>query len=338
MRLFRPRLQQLLIPFALLTSFSHPALAKTNHEGWYQVEMIVFVRNNSTTQETWPKDIKLRYPDNWVELKDPNAPPVAAETTKGPDATSLPSTPNEPANGAPASEPPLPQPDFAHEPYWQLPASEYMLADQARRLTQNPNYQVLFHQAWRQIISNRKAAKNLLIFGGQRYGQHYQLEGSINLSVATYLKIVTNLWYTDFAPAQFAPTPDAADSTSINWPELPARPNLQPLATTVSEPLTANLEGEPFAASTATRDGLMSLPPMEEDAPAFVPSRILLMKQERDMRSREVHYLDHPALGAIIKIVPFSPSKDTPAPTDIQEDLPPDPDQSDQSADDDQSQ
>ncbi len=161
MRLFRPRLQQLLIPLALLASFSHSVLAKANHEGWYQVEMIIFARQNPTTQETWPKDIKLRYPNNWVELKDPNssltAPPSSDAT---PEASNTAGNPA--ATAITEAVPPTPV-DLTREAYWQLPTNEFVLSEQVRRLQQNPHYQVLFHQAWRQVITNRKAATNILI-------------------------------------------------------------------------------------------------------------------------------------------------------------------------------
>lgn len=320
------RLQKLIAASLSLACLSSPlAFAKSNHEGWYQVEMIVFARQTPSTQETWPKDIKLRYPGNWVELKDPNAPlaPPITATTETQSLNGDASAPIQATQPTPAA-----QPDFTREPYWQLPSSQYSLNDQARRLQQNPKYQVLFHQAWRQLIGSRKNAKNLLVYGGQSFGQHYQLEGSINLSVATYLKIVTNLWLTDFSPVATASTitstmgDSAAATTSQSeaqsevqsaWPELPARPNLKQVSSLASEMLSANLEGEPF--STATEQSEAMPITLEEDVPAFIPSRIVLMKQERDMRSREVHYLDHPLLGVIIKIVPYYPGSDSAAAT-----------------------
>jgi len=285
--LFRTRLRLLqLIPLGILLLTSSAGFAKSNHEGWYQVEMLVFVRDNPITSEVWPKELKLRYPAKWVSLKDPAAPQI---------------TVNSPADGADtavADLSPASAPDLIHQAYWQLPISEWQLGFQDKRLRQSPGYSVLFHQSWRQIIGNSRSATSLLINGGASYGNHHQLEGSIKLSVATYLKVETNFWFSNFVPY----TPEMANS---GWPELPEFPRAQALPPKATETGQADTEA---AVSQATAD--------------YVPSRIVLMQQERDMRSREVHYLDHPLLGVIIQIVPYSPGPEEAAPSDINDPLP----------------
>ncbi len=48
---------------------------------WYQVEVLIFANRRVTgDSETWRKDIELRYPHNWVALRDPNKLPPAAGT------------------------------------------------------------------------------------------------------------------------------------------------------------------------------------------------------------------------------------------------------------------
>lgn len=249
---------------------ANSATANSRNEGWYQVEMIVFARRNPTSDEHYPKSIKLRYPARWVELKDPNAAPV--DTITG---------------AAPA---PI---DFTTESFWQLPTTERSLNDQARALDRNPNFQLLFHQAWRQQISGPRNPSNILISGGRTFGKHFELEGNISLSVATYLKITTNLWFT-----QFDVNVDNAASENIQetWPDLPLRPNYG--ATTSTLTLNSNLEN--LDEATANINAVA-----EESAAPYKPRFIALVKQERDMRSNEVHYLDHPLLGVIIKIKPY---------------------------------
>jgi hypothetical protein len=105
---------------------------------------------------------------------------------------------------------------------------------------------------------------NIAISGGKIFNGHHELEGSISLSVGQYLKIQTNLWLTKFAPAG---TP-----IDTSWPELPHLPNT--FATDVDTSLANPIQ------------------------------RIVKLNQERTMRSTEVHYIDHPLLGLIIKIVP----------------------------------
>jgi hypothetical protein len=64
----------------------------------------------------------------------------------------------------------------------------------------------------------------------------------------------------------------------------------------INQELSANTLG-----NTAITANLMS----DEEKEPYIPRQIVLMQQERDMRSNEIHYLDHPLLGIIIKIVPY---------------------------------
>jgi len=147
-----------------------------------------------------------------------------------------------------------------------LPASERSLNSQAATLARSGSYTLLYHQAWRQMIYGRKT--NIAISGGKSVGNHQELEGSIALSVGQYLKIQTNLWLTQFAPA--------GTNVSETWPELPSLPN-------------ASLND-----SEKTQDYLIK--------------RIVKINQDRNMRSNEIHYIDHPLLGIIVKIVPYEAS------------------------------
>src|SRR5690606_36102895 len=44
-----------------------------NTAQWFQVEVIVFKRQQESYQEHWPTNITLGYPKNWVALQDPTA-------------------------------------------------------------------------------------------------------------------------------------------------------------------------------------------------------------------------------------------------------------------------
>ena len=275
-------LLQLLLLAICLAGWSN-SQAQGRHQGWYQVELLVFSRPHAATEEQWPKAIKMRYPARWVALKDPLAPAPAEQTALTGQQTSSASI------------------DFTAEPYWMLPPGERSLNDQAQRLARNNNYQVLFHQAWRQAIGSRKQATSILIHGGQQYGTHQELEGSITLSVATYLRLSTNLWFSQF---------QVNLEQDSGWPDIPLRPDYQAVATnqlSLNSDLPPSQElalgGEPPADQGVTWGTAAE---EEEVANPYVPRQIILMQQERDMRSNEVHYLDHPLLGVIVKITPFN--------------------------------
>ena len=113
---------------------------------------------------------------------------------------------------------------------------------------------------------------NIAISGGKVFNGHHELEGSISLSVGQYLKIQTNLWLTKFAPA--------GANTTESWPELPNLPNsfTNDVNTSLSNPI----------------------------------QRIVKLNQERTMRSNEIHYIDHPVMGLIIKIIPVEANAEKP--------------------------
>ncbi|GGY71002.1 hypothetical protein GCM10011613_14440 [Cellvibrio zantedeschiae] len=112
---------------------------------------------------------------------------------------------------------------------------------------------------------------NIFISGGKTFGGHQELEGSIALSVGQFLKIQTNLWLSQFVPA--------GTNLTDTWPELPSLPFTD------------------TAQSDKNQDYLIK--------------RIVKVSQDRSMRSNEVHYIDHPLLGIIVKIIPYEPDSKT---------------------------
>jgi len=258
-----------------------------SHEGWYQVEMIVVARKDDAGQEHWPSNIKLRYPGDWVELKDPDAAGVNAADGNAPSASST--------------------VDLTKEAFYLLPASERQLNAQAQKLQRSARFEVLFHNAWRQIITNKKASKAIIINGGQTFGQHQALEGSIRLSVATYLELQTNLWLAQFDV-------NVGQEITQPWPEIPERPNYTTAAVS-NLSLDSDLELEQALANESTQwsNGSFDANAAAPETDNFVTRQIILLQQERDMRSNEVHYIDHPALNVIIQVTPYPPVATTPA-------------------------
>ncbi|MDF3012022.1 MAG: hypothetical protein K0Q78_226 [Cellvibrio sp.] len=260
-----------------------------SHEGWYQVEMIVVARQDDAGQEHWPSNIKLRYPGDWVELNNPEAGGTNAET----GSTTIPARSTV---------------DLTKEAFYILPASERQLNTQAQKLQRSPRFEVLFHNAWRQIITNKKSSKAIIINGGQTFGQHQALEGSIRLSVATYLELQTNLWLSQFDV-------NVGQEITQPWPEIPLRPNY---ATAAVNNLSLDSELE-LDQALANENAQWSNGNFDADTPSaetenFVTRQIILLQQERDMRTSEVHYLDHPVLNIIIQVTPYPPVTIAPAP------------------------
>ena len=271
---------------------------------WFQIELIVFSRLDGASHgEQWARDLTLRYPFNWVELQDP-------ETPKSwlPDWLEKPINPG--LVGAPQLETPEDQRwtplqvDLERRPYFRLGVNDRNLNAVANTLARKPEYRLLFHQAWRQPMEENQSSPAILIGGGDRFGLHQELEGSVTLSLSRYLHLHTNLWLTEFEP-NFGQAPGG-------WPELPLPPNRPG-----NDRSAPSLESDPAAPFgqpggsawdrfTQTSNPLNSLQTLSgflrED---YLPKRIVAMTQRRRMRSEELHYLDHPLFGLMIKIKPY---------------------------------
>lgn len=145
------------------------------------------------------------------------------------------------------------------------------LGNKAAALNRSSSYRVLFHKAWRQVLQQKHSAPAVLIDGGDSSGGHRQLEGSVTLSVSRYLHLSTDLWFSDFA---------GGDMTTGGIP-LPPRPTLA--------------SDEPLDLMTGSPAPLIGAQPL-------YPQRVTVLRQERRLRSGELHYIDHPLLGVLIEV------------------------------------
>lgn len=236
--------------------------AQSRHEGLYQVEMIVFVRDHISSQEQFPDSIKLRYPSRLAHLQD--TPPTDGDT------------------------------DNAVPELVKLPPEARTLNSEVAKLNASGRYRVLFHESWKQNIGAARQAQHLVITGGDTFGNHFELEGSIQLSVATYLKLSTNLWLSRFQLLTEQDTP----ITSIELSPVPVRPK------TIEE-LEQEASLDLLFTQTAEESLELPEPPVETaTAPSYAVTSVVSMRENRDMRSSEIHYLDNPKLGVLIKITP----------------------------------
>jgi len=274
---------------------SPSSYAQTSHYRWYQVEMIVFARHAENYQEHWPNNIKLSYPLNWVELKSAATPTPAEAGIE---------------NAQEAGEFTTPTPSTSQqqsEAFVLLGNSDKKLTRYANALKKDSRYRILFHEGWRQFISGQKKAPAILISGGSPYGNHYELEGSITLSVAQYLQVQTNLWLSQFE-INYGQAPG-------DWPQLPQMPNK------VRANILANYNnsmGDQLAPQDPTAFDQWSLPTAlgSEDllsslSEPYLIKRIATLKQDRRMRSSELHYIDHPLFGIVMQITPYAPAKNS---------------------------
>ena len=181
--------------FGLLTAPSITAQeADPNEEitapdNWYQVEVILFTHQGNLGGETPPQDYRTEFPDNWLELIDPNMPtqenglplangglvaaldaelsgqrliplasvPDPASGNQSEDNTSG-NPDNQSLNGLDSD---LDNPALGYEPQYEAPFRlldrEFRDLNESATALDRRQYNVVFHQAWRFPAGKRQA-------------------------------------------------------------------------------------------------------------------------------------------------------------------------------------
>lgn len=163
-----------------------------------------------------------------------------------------------------------------------LDESAKQLKPDAYTLNKTGVYKVLYHEVWQQPGLAASNTPWLVIRGGKTIADHHELEGSIRLYLSNYLLFETNLWLTRTSPTIVA--------AQLPLPGLPANAD----ATTTSYVTTEDLPRQPFT--------------LTGDSPAVTAvaeniDRIYTLKQGERLKLGKLQYLDHPAMGVLIKVV-----------------------------------
>ena len=145
-----------------------------------------------------------------------------------------------------------------------------------RRLNRAADVEVLGEQSWQQPIT--KTPGPVMIQAGERFDDRYEIEGTLSFSRSRYLHVRVELWLTRFQ-ARFRRTRPVAPS------------------------LLAGLDAKTLAANH-------DLVAVERRRGQYTATSVHRLKESRKLRLDELHYLDHPLFGVIVKI-----SRHTPSPT-----------------------
>ncbi len=299
----------------LMAIFWASATAANNEDEdgarWYQVELILFTHNNpqALDAEQWPEIIGVDLPlEELVELQLP----ATAGQQRG-DETGAGMAIEPPATDDPAGDAPT-----APVAFRLLEESEWQLQKIAARLRRSSRFEPLLHVAWRQPTHDRPHARPVLLYDGMdkplsseelsamaaldagdgidpgidpgdsnetqdtfadpvyataedaRIGPpNPRLIGTVKLSVARYLHLATDLVYRLPVTQQAAvPVPDFD-----LWYDRPYP--------TLREPQGPAYRLEEWQAIRGFR-----------------------LRESRRMRSRVLHYLDHPLFGLVVLVTP----------------------------------
>lgn len=179
-----------------------------------------------------------------------------------------------------------PSPAWTRLSYFPLQAytpAEPMLTREAAALRRNADYRLLFHDTWRMPVTAEERSLPLLIEGGEYYDGFPELQGQLKISVARYLHVETDLYFSRFKPVE---NPQETSVTQLlqhsHHPLLNAQPSLPQRLQKIAPDEIRNgsrlIEGR-FQVSDSAK-----------------------MHQRRRMRSGELHMIDSPYFGLLIKI------------------------------------
>ena len=303
---------------------------QAHFKDWYHVEIYIFENKKpipNRDPESWPKNIALAYPPNLQFLTDPNAPvetpaPIAENITTESIPEEFEPTPTPSAT----PEATLSSSHFILDletPFVLLDSAEQTLKLEVADIERHGDYRTLFHQAWRQPVTDKKEAKNIVVIAGDAFQNNNELEGTINISLSRYLHISTNLWFSHYEP-NFG-------QTSQHWPPLPAQPEKPKAIEPSFFSNESNLDEENLNFDFDRENGDLQKWNIEHTSDselfsinsgnieldsnkfgnttnsAFITTQIVKIETKRRMRSGELHFIDHPQVGILIKIDKYEP-------------------------------
>lgn len=151
------------------------------------------------------------------------------------------------------------------------------LSDAANKIRTAGRHRLLSHQLWLQKLDDKSNALPMAVQAGREVNGFYEVSGTITLHKGRYLHIESNLWRSIF-------TNKVEEALAIQLPFISSQLN------NFNEPLLSTDESESNLA---------------EEAVQPLVSIVSTMQQRRRMRSKEVHFLDHPLFGIIIQLRPY---------------------------------
>lgn len=155
-----------------------------------------------------------------------------------------------------------------------LKKDAYTLTDVAGSLQRSSKYELLKHQAWLQPIDATPTP--ILIQTGDRYDDLFEIDGTLAFSRSRFLHLDANLWFTQFIPLH--------DSSGDR------------------QQMMQN-QGRTFSDKARNYPDLVELERHRGTHMAFHTSPL---RHSRRMRSSEMHFIDHPFFGVLVKIDKFT--------------------------------
>ena len=254
-------------------------------ERWFQIELSIFSNENieDRNAESWlPSDYELNYPKNMRKLSllsdlflsdhnlDDRLSVTGSASQEEIDAIIRNDQLKNIRPRIKSTESDFKLFDFSRDDFTQLSPVDSDFQQTNRTLERSSDHRLLYHGLWRQAVRQSSNAVPIYIEGGLRYGDNHELQGSVTIRFnenEDRVVVDTHIWLIEYSIVK--------DSSS-EW-KLPQIPEF---------------------IRRESRENSSSL--------TYFPNNVYVMDQSREMRSNEFHYLDHPALGLVISVKPYS--------------------------------
>jgi len=254
-------------------------------EPWFQIELSIFSNENieDRNAESWlPSDYELNYPKNMRKLSlltdlflfdhnlDDRLSVTGSASQEEIDAMIRNDQLKNIRPQIKSTESNFKLFDFSRDDFTQLSPVDSDFQQTNRTLERSSDHRLLYHGLWRQAVRQSSNAVPIYIEGGLRYGDNHELQGSITIRFnenEDRVVVDTHIWLIEYSIVK--------DSSS-EW----------------------KLPQVPESIRRESRENSSSL--------TYFPNNVYVMEQSREMRSNEFHYLDHPALGLVISVRPYS--------------------------------
>lgn len=271
---------------------------------WYQVEVLVFAHLDPalTASEAWPADPGRPDALEAVLLAEPGATPPWNHAHRGGGYGTAPT----PTAEATAGTGPVTGFDALEPPYVRLAEEELGLHEIAERLAAHPRYRPLMLRGWRQPVSSRMVARPVVLRSDPEEALLVPLE-AYPLATAI-LEPPPSLSRGFNGVDEWLPLEGTVRAWAGRYLHLDIDLVYRRLAEVVSitPPMVTPETPNPSTAASAT-DG----------SPATDRREVLQqfrMQQTRRLRSDQLHYFDHPAFGALARLIPYPASQSQAAP------------------------
>lgn len=159
-----------------------------------------------------------------------------------------------------------------------------------RSIKLSSNYEIMAEASWNQPALDNEQAIPVLIQAGDEFGGYHELEGSITLVVSRYLHLKTNLWLSDYIQQVEMISPWWEDSNAI------------------SNRFGDDEDQNSDSVELPYQEVDFSSQNYSETVTRYESVRTVVLDESRRMRSGELHYLDNPMLGILVKVVPYKPT------------------------------